>query len=264
VTLLAPDTKFVNRSMAVDQPFKPQVRGLRVHDTAASSTPTGITARSTASSATGAAWSPRMTARSAATCWSSGRRASLARAARGPGADLSRRSGRPRLSAAASPPARGTGPQRRVRQASRTELAASALLFGAADGGPLPGARALRGRCELGDSRCRTARDLGTSTSRGIRRLLAGRGVTLQTSSYGAPGRPGWLDISPGDQRLPVDWIVTEPRLVGPRLRGIPSGSDRFIRTDAHGRLPGAGPGVRHRRLDGLPGQAGRAGGSAG
>jgi sulfide:quinone oxidoreductase len=32
---------------------------------------------------------------------------------------------------------------------------------------------------------------------------------------------------------------VTEPRLVGPRLRGIPSGRDGFIDTDAHGRLAG-------------------------
>ena len=36
VTLLAPELKFVNRSMAVEQPFKPQrVRGLRLADTAA-------------------------------------------------------------------------------------------------------------------------------------------------------------------------------------------------------------------------------------
>ena len=36
VTLLAQELKFVNRSMAVDQPFKPhRVRGLRLADTAA-------------------------------------------------------------------------------------------------------------------------------------------------------------------------------------------------------------------------------------
>ena len=36
VTVLAPELKFVNRSMAVDQPFKPQrVRGLRLEATAA-------------------------------------------------------------------------------------------------------------------------------------------------------------------------------------------------------------------------------------
>jgi sulfide:quinone oxidoreductase len=62
-------------------------------------------------------------------------------------------------------------------------------------------------------------------------------GVVLHTSSYGAPGRPGWLEVSPGDRRLRADRIVTQPRLVGPRLRGIPCGTDGFINTDAHGRV---------------------------
>ena len=36
ITLLAPELKFVNRSMAVDQPFKVQrARGLRLENTAA-------------------------------------------------------------------------------------------------------------------------------------------------------------------------------------------------------------------------------------
>jgi sulfide:quinone oxidoreductase len=64
-------------------------------------------------------------------------------------------------------------------------------------------------------------------------------GVALHTSSYGVPSHPGWLDISPGRRRLAVDRIVTEPRLIGPRLRGIPAGHDGFIQTDAHGRLLG-------------------------
>jgi len=79
----------------------------------------------------------------------------------------------------------------------------------------------------------------GSSASAAIRGLLAGCGVTLHTSSYGTPGHPGWLDIMPGDHAVRVDRIVTEPRLVGPRLRGIPSGRDGFIHTDAHGRLAG-------------------------
>ena len=53
------------------------------------------------------------------------------------------------------------------------------------------------------------------------------------------PGRPGWLDISPGERRLPVDRIVTHPRLAGPRLRGVPCARDGFILTDAHGRVVG-------------------------
>ena len=36
ITVLAPELKFINLSMSVDQPFKPQrVRGLRLADTAA-------------------------------------------------------------------------------------------------------------------------------------------------------------------------------------------------------------------------------------
>ena len=63
--------------------------------------------------------------------------------------------------------------------------------------------------------------------------------MTLHTSSYGTPGRSGWLDITPGDRRVSVDRIVTVPRLVGPRLRGIACDHDGFIATDAHGRLAG-------------------------
>jgi sulfide:quinone oxidoreductase len=51
--------------------------------------------------------------------------------------------------------------------------------------------------------------------------LLDESGVRQHTSRYGTPGRPGWLDLTPGDRRISVERIVTVPRLVGPRLRGI-------------------------------------------
>ncbi|MGI8624148.1 MAG: hypothetical protein ACR2NB_11855 [Solirubrobacteraceae bacterium] len=54
------------------------------------------------------------------------------------------------------------------------------------------------------------------------------------------PSRSGWLDISPGDRGVQVDRVVTLPRLVGPRLRGIACVHDGFIATDAHGRVAGA------------------------
>jgi sulfide:quinone oxidoreductase len=79
----------------------------------------------------------------------------------------------------------------------------------------------------------------GNVASAAIQRLLDEAEVTLYTSSYGVPNPPGRLNVSPGDRSLTVDRIVTEPRLVGPRLRGIPSGRDGFIHTDAHGRVPG-------------------------
>jgi sulfide:quinone oxidoreductase len=79
----------------------------------------------------------------------------------------------------------------------------------------------------------------GSLASASIRAILGESGVTLDTCSYGKPGSRGRLDISPGHRSLAVDRIVTEPRLVGPSLRGIPSGHEGFIHTDAHGRVPG-------------------------
>lgn len=79
----------------------------------------------------------------------------------------------------------------------------------------------------------------GKPVSAGVGRLLRDSGVALHAGSYAVPRAGGWLDISPGQRRLPVDRVVTQPRLVGPRLRGIPSGRDGFIQVDAQGRLPG-------------------------
>ena len=79
----------------------------------------------------------------------------------------------------------------------------------------------------------------GSRASAAIRALLQARRIGLQTSSYGVPGFPGWLEISPMKRRMPVDRIVTLPRLVGSRLRGVPCGRDGFLRADAHGRLAG-------------------------
>jgi sulfide:quinone oxidoreductase len=79
----------------------------------------------------------------------------------------------------------------------------------------------------------------GNAASTKVRQLLQGAGITLYTSSYGVPARLGWLDISPGHRDLRVDRVITEPRLVGPRLRGIASADDGFIQIDAHGRLVG-------------------------
>jgi sulfide:quinone oxidoreductase len=79
----------------------------------------------------------------------------------------------------------------------------------------------------------------GRHVSDAIRDLFDKTGVTLYTSSYGNAGRPGWLEIAPGDRRIRVDRIVTEPRLVGRRIPGIPFDYDSFIPTDAHGRVSG-------------------------
>jgi sulfide:quinone oxidoreductase len=79
----------------------------------------------------------------------------------------------------------------------------------------------------------------GTRASAAIRGLLDQAGVTLYTSSFGEPAGQGSLDVTPGHRRLQVDGVVTEPRLAGPRLRGVPCDRDGFIHTDHHGRLRG-------------------------
>jgi sulfide:quinone oxidoreductase len=79
----------------------------------------------------------------------------------------------------------------------------------------------------------------GASAGAEIRALLRSAEIALYTSSHGAPSRPGRLHVSPGDRRLEVDRIITLPRLLGPRLLGIPQGRDGFIDIDAHGRVPG-------------------------
>jgi sulfide:quinone oxidoreductase len=79
----------------------------------------------------------------------------------------------------------------------------------------------------------------GTRASAAIRGLLHQTGVTLYTSSFGEPAGEGWLDVIPGHRRLQVDGVVTESRLVGPRLRGVPCDRDGFIQTDNQGRVHG-------------------------
>jgi sulfide:quinone oxidoreductase len=79
----------------------------------------------------------------------------------------------------------------------------------------------------------------GGPVSAAVAALLAEHAVDVYAGSLGAPGPEGSLQISPGGRRLAVDRIITLPRLVGPRTRGIPCGRDGFVRTDAHGRVAG-------------------------
>jgi sulfide:quinone oxidoreductase len=69
----------------------------------------------------------------------------------------------------------------------------------------------------------------GDETSREISRLLAARGIEVLTSAYCEVPRSKTIHVSPGGQELSFDRIVSLPALHGPRLRGIPHGSDGFI-----------------------------------
>lgn len=79
----------------------------------------------------------------------------------------------------------------------------------------------------------------GRAVSASVRELLEENAITLHASTYATPSWRGWLHLSPGDRSLRVDRIVTQPRLIGPRLRGIPCDRDGFIKTDLHGRAEG-------------------------
>ena len=79
----------------------------------------------------------------------------------------------------------------------------------------------------------------GHHASASVRRLLDDSGITLHTASYGEYGPPGWLQIHPGNRGIEIDRVVTEPRLVGPHLRGLPCDRSGFIHVDGHGRVAG-------------------------
>jgi sulfide:quinone oxidoreductase len=241
VTLVAPELRFVNRSMAVDQPFKPQrVRGLRLADTAAE-----LDAR----------WYhgalDRVEHERRRIITKDGRSLRYDMLVIAIGAHPEREW---QSSAVLTYHDGRDGPDYRLllHQLREGRLNSVAFVKPAGPSWPLP----LYDLALLTAADCaaheRSGVDLslitpeaqplaifGGSASAAIRGLLAGCGVTLHTSSYGTPGCPGWLEIMPGDRPVRVDRIVTEPRLVGPRLRGIPSGRDGFIHTDAHGRLAG-------------------------
>jgi sulfide:quinone oxidoreductase len=79
----------------------------------------------------------------------------------------------------------------------------------------------------------------GAAASTATARALGEAGIRVYTGSTGVPSRPGRLHLSPGDRRIHADRIVTLPRLIGPKLPGVPCDDAGFIQTDAHGRVIG-------------------------
>jgi sulfide:quinone oxidoreductase len=241
ITIIAPELRFINRSMAVDQPFKPQrMRGLRLQDTAAE---------------LGADWRrgalDRVEHEQHRAVTKDGDELPYDMLVLAPGARSEHE-----WESAGVLTYHGTrdGPSYRLllHQLRDGRISKLAFVKPAGASWPLPlydlalmtaADCAAHGRSEIELTMVTPEQEplgiFGSPASAAIRGLLQERRIALDTSSYGIPGRPGWLDVSPGEQRLRVDRIVTLPRLVGPRLRGIPSGRDGFIHTDAHGRLPG-------------------------
>jgi sulfide:quinone oxidoreductase len=241
ITILAPELKFVNRSMAVDQPFKAhRVRGIRLQDTAAeldarwqrgaldrveherhrAVTKDGHVLRYDVLVLAIGAHPVREWRSEGVLTYHDGRD--------GPSYRLllhQLRGGRVKKLAFVRPPG-GSWPLPLYHLALMTAAECAARDLSAVELSLITPEEEPLGI-------------FGNPASAAIHRLLDDSGVKLHTSSYGVPSGPGWLDISPGDRRHPVDRIVTQPRLAGPRLRGIPAGRDGFIHTDAHGRLAG-------------------------
>ncbi len=241
ITILAPELKFVNRSMSAAQPFNPQhVRGLRLQDTA---------------DEVGARWRRGVLDR-----FDHERHRAVTRdgdelpydvlvLALGAHPEREWESDRVLTFHGAA-----DGPNYRLLLKRLGEGSVRKLAFVRPAGAswPLPlydlalttaAHCAARGLSEVELSLITPEEEplgmFGKTASAAVRRLLHHSGVALHTASYGAPGHDGWLDITPGNRRMQVDRLVTQPRLVGPRLRGIPCDHDGFIHTDAHGRLAG-------------------------
>jgi sulfide:quinone oxidoreductase len=241
ITLLAPELKFVNRSMAVDQPFRVQRgRGLRLEDTAAE---------------LGARWHrgavDRVEHDRHRVVTRDGHELPYDRLVLALGAHPEREW---RSEGVLTYHGGRDGPNYRLLLHRLREGQVDKLAFVRPAGAswPLPlydlalmtaADCAAHNRSEVELSLITPEEEplgiFGNTASAAIRRLLDESGVTLYPGSYGVPNPPGRLDVSPGDRSLAVDRIVTVPRLVGPSLRGIPSGRGGFINTDAHGRVPG-------------------------
>jgi sulfide:quinone oxidoreductase len=241
ITIVAPELKFVNRSMSVEQPFKVQRgRGLRLEDTAAE---------------LGARWHrgalDRVDHDRHRVVTRDGHELPYDRLVLALGARPEREW---RSDGVLTYHGGRAGPSYRLllNQLREGRVKRLAFLKPAGTSWPLPiydlalmtaANCAAHNRSDVELSLITPEEEplgiFGTAASAAIRRLLDESGVTLRTSSYGVPNPPGRLDVSPGDRSLAVDRTVTVPRLVGPSLRGIPSGRDGFIHTDAHGRVPG-------------------------
>jgi sulfide:quinone oxidoreductase len=82
----------------------------------------------------------------------------------------------------------------------------------------------------------------GAEVSRGVAALLEEAKIKMISSAYVEVPSPGQLVINPGDRRMNVKRIVALPELYGPSVRGLPVSDHGFIRVNRFGRVPDAGP----------------------
>jgi sulfide:quinone oxidoreductase len=78
----------------------------------------------------------------------------------------------------------------------------------------------------------------GAAASAAAAALLLEAGIALRPLAYPAEARTGELLLVGGDV-VPADRVVALPRLTGPRIGGVPQTFDGFVPVDQHGRVPG-------------------------
>jgi sulfide:quinone oxidoreductase len=78
----------------------------------------------------------------------------------------------------------------------------------------------------------------GPPASEAVRELLDERGISLHLSCYPSTFEGSRLAVTPGGA-LFAERVVSLPRLVGPKLAGLPSDADGFIPVDALGLVRG-------------------------
>jgi sulfide:quinone oxidoreductase len=78
----------------------------------------------------------------------------------------------------------------------------------------------------------------GRKASSSLRSLLETRGIGLRTRTTPAVFRDGALVVVPG-RAIRTDRVVSLPIPAGPHIPGLPDDGRGFIRTDAHGRVAG-------------------------
>ncbi len=78
----------------------------------------------------------------------------------------------------------------------------------------------------------------GGEATESLARIMAEKGIKLMTGTHADSTRPGALQLTPGPE-LEVDRVVALPRLFGRPINGLPSDRDGFIATDVFGRVNG-------------------------
>jgi sulfide:quinone oxidoreductase len=80
---------------------------------------------------------------------------------------------------------------------------------------------------------------LGDGVSRGVSELLADRRIEVIASAHCEIPQAGVIEIAPGERTLIVDRVVALPELQGPAIDGVPQDEDGFVPIDEHCKVRG-------------------------